>query len=65
MPFSQPSSTSCGSARLLLENPGLAAKLAGYVGTPVEKGMKMLPKRVQAGVHGATEKALMKALDVA
>jgi hypothetical protein len=52
-------------AKLLLENPGLAAKLANYVGSPVEKGMKLLPSRVQKGVHAATEKALMKALDVA
>jgi hypothetical protein len=52
-------------AKVLLENPGLAAKLASYVGTPVEKGMKLLPKAWQKGVHSATEKALMKALDVA
>src|SRR3954464_70993 len=52
-------------AKTLLENPGLAAKLASYVGTPVEKGMKLLPSKWQKVVHGATEKALMKALDVA
>ena len=52
-------------AKLLLENPGLAAKLANYVGTPVEKGMKLLPRSWQRGVHSATEKALMRALDVA
>jgi len=52
-------------AKALLENPGLAAKLAGYMGAPVEKGMKMLPKRLQGAVHSATEKALLKALDVA
>src|SRR5829696_1535369 len=52
-------------AKSLLENPGLAAKLAGYVGAPVEKGMKMLPRRLQGAVHSATEKALLKALDVA
>jgi hypothetical protein len=52
-------------AKLLLENPGLAAKLANYVGSPVEKGMKLLPSKVQKAVHAATEKALMKALDVA
>jgi hypothetical protein len=52
-------------AKLLLENPGLAAKLASYVGSPVEKGMKMLPRKIQSTVHSATEKALMKALDVA
>jgi len=52
-------------AKALLENPGLAAKLSSYVGSPVEKGMKMLPARVQKGVHKATEAALMKALDIA
>jgi hypothetical protein len=35
------------------------------VGSPVEKGMKMLPARWQKSVHTATEAALMKALDVA
>ncbi len=52
-------------AKLILENPGLAAKLANYVGSPVEQGMKLLPKSWQKGVHSATEKALMKALEVA
>jgi hypothetical protein len=52
-------------AKLLLENPGLAAKLSSVAGTPIEKGMKLLPKRWQKGVHTATEKALLKALDVA
>ncbi len=65
MPFSKEELDELRQAKLLLENPGLAAKLASYVGSPVEKGMKMLPKRWQAGVHSATEKALMKALDVA
>jgi hypothetical protein len=52
-------------AKKLLENPGLAAKLASYIGTPVEKGMKLLPGKWQRLVHSATEKALMKALEVA
>ena len=65
MPFTKEELDELGRAKGLLENPGLAAKLANYVGSPVEKGMKMLPRRWQAGVHGATEKALMKALDVA
>jgi hypothetical protein len=52
-------------AKMLLENPGIAAKLSSMVGSPVEKGMKMLPARWQKGVHTATEAALMKALDVA
>jgi EcsC family protein len=52
-------------AKQLLEHPGLAAKLASYAGSPVEKGMKLLPKPWQKAVHAATEKALMTALDVA
>ena len=52
-------------AKRLLENPGLAARLSAALGSPVEKGMKMLPSRWQKTVHTATESALMKALDVA
>lgn len=52
-------------AKQLLENPGLAAKLSATLGSPVEKGMTMLPARVRKTVHEATEAALMKALDVA
>ena len=52
-------------AKNILEHPGLAAKLSSLAGAPIEKGMKMLPKRWQQGVHSATEKALMKALDIA
>ena len=52
-------------AKALLENPGLAAKLSSMLGSPVEKGMKMLPASWQKTVHKATEAALMKAIDVA
>ncbi|HEX4943519.1 MAG TPA: EcsC family protein [Usitatibacteraceae bacterium] len=52
-------------AKALLENPGVAAKLSSMLGSPVEKGMKMLPSSWQKSVHKATETALMKALDVA
>jgi len=52
-------------AKELLENPGLAAKLSSLLGSPVEKGLKLLPPKVQKGVHKAAEGALMKALDVA
>jgi hypothetical protein len=52
-------------AKALLENPGIAAKLSSMIGSPIEKGMKLLPSRWQKGVHSATEAALMKALDVA
>ncbi|MEO5694835.1 MAG: EcsC family protein [Usitatibacter sp.] len=52
-------------AKAILENPGIAAKFSSMLGSPVEAGMKMLPKRWQKSVHSATEAALMKALDVA
>jgi EcsC family protein len=52
-------------AKWALEHPGLAARLSSVLGSPVEKGMKMLPARVQKTVHEATQAALMKALDVA
>ena len=53
------------AAKNLLENPGIAAKLAAVVGSPLEKGLKMLPKRMQGSVHKATQSALMKALNLA
>lgn len=52
-------------AKDVLEHPGIAAKLSALAGAPVERGMKMLPSRWQSAVHGATQAALMKALDVA
>ena len=52
-------------AKETLENPGIAAKLSALAGSPVEKGMKMLPSRWQSTVHSATEAALTKALEVA
>lgn len=65
MPLSKTELDDLRRAKDILENPGLAAKLTALAGAPVEKGMKMLPKRWQKGVHSATEKALMKALDIA
>jgi len=53
------------AAKNLLENPGIAAKLAAVVGSPLEKGIKMLPRRMQGSVHKATQSALMKALNLA
>ena len=52
-------------AKKLLENPGLAAKMSAALGSPIEKGVGLLPKRVQQGIHKASEAAMMKALDVA
>jgi hypothetical protein len=52
-------------AKLLLENPGLAVRLANLVGTPIEKGFKLLPKGWTEAVHSAARGALMRAIDVA
>jgi hypothetical protein len=52
-------------AKRILENPGVAAKLSALAGAPLEKGMALLPAKWQKNVHGATEAALMKALEVA
>ncbi|MFN7220179.1 MAG: EcsC family protein [Burkholderiales bacterium] len=52
-------------AKMLLENPGLAARLSSMLGSPIERGMAMLPARFQTTVHKASEAAMMKALDVA
>jgi hypothetical protein len=52
-------------AKALLENPGLAARASAMLGSPIERGMAMLPGKVQKTIHEASEAAMMKALDVA
>ena len=53
------------SAKLLLESPGLAAKISSFVGTPIEKGFALLPKQWNTVVTDATRKAIETALKVA
>jgi hypothetical protein len=65
VPLTAPDLQQLKAAKNLLENPGIAAKLAAVVGSPLEKGLKMLPKRMQGSVHKATQSALMKALNLA
>ncbi len=52
-------------AKLLLENPGLAARLSAMLGSPFERGMAMLPARFLSSVQKASESAMLKALEVA
>jgi len=52
-------------AKTLLENPSLAARLSAMLGSPIERGMALLPKSFQTTVHKASEAAMLKALDVA
>ena len=52
-------------ARALLENPGLAAKITGALGTPIEKGFDLLPKGWYELVDKSTNKALQAAVNSA
>ncbi len=52
-------------AQRLLENPGLAIRLTSALGTPVEKGLKLLPEDWSDKVQGAVEVSLQKAMEVA
>jgi hypothetical protein len=53
------------SAVHLLENPGIAAKITNVIGMPVEKGLEFLPGNWNRKIGEITQKALMKAADVA
>jgi EcsC protein family len=52
-------------AKKLLENPSFAARASAMLGSPIERGMTMLPARFKKVVNDASESAMMKALDVA
>lgn len=49
----------------LLENPGMAAKITNFIGMPIEKGMRFLPEDWNRKIGEVTQKALMKAANVA
>lgn len=53
------------SAKQLLENPGLAAKMSNAIGSPIEQGLKLLPKSWNSSINEVTQKALLKASDAA
>lgn len=52
-------------AKQLLENPGLAAKMSNAIGSPIEQGLKLLPKSWNSTINDVTQKALLKASDAA
>ena len=52
-------------AKGFLENPGLAVKISHVVGTPIEKGFRLLPEKWKPMVVDATRKSIEAALDVA
>lgn len=53
------------TAKSLLENPGLAAKITNLIGTPIEKGLELLPKGVEGKIGEITKVALEKSAEAA
>ncbi len=51
-------------AKQVLENPGLAVKITNVIGTPIEKGFALLPKKWSGVVSKSTKKAIGTALDI-
>ena len=52
-------------AKVLLENPSLAAKITGLIGMPIEKAFALLPEKWAKVVNEATKKSLETALQAA
>jgi hypothetical protein len=65
MPFTEKDIQEIKTAKKLLENPGIAARMTNLLGSPIEKGIEMLPDNWQEKVNNATKTAIYKALDVA
>ncbi|HDQ00497.1 MAG TPA: EcsC family protein [bacterium] len=63
MKFSQTDLADLRTAKKILENPGIAAKLTDLLATPIERGFEMLPPKWSALVNLASQKSLQKALD--
>src|SRR3954470_21568125 len=53
------------AAKAILENPGLTARLSNLLGSPIEKGFKLLPKNWSETINKTSRAALLKALEVA
>ena len=52
-------------AKNLLENPGVAAKVTNFIGTPIEKGLALLPDSWNKNIGEVTQAALLKASQAA
>jgi hypothetical protein len=53
------------TAKLLLEVPGLAARMSNLIGAPIEKGFELLPRQWHVLVNSAARKSIEMALEVA
>ncbi len=52
-------------AKRLLENPGIASKVTSFIGSPIEKGLGLLPDNWNKSIGDVTQTALLKASDAA
>lgn len=52
-------------AKTLLENPGIAIKLASMIGNPIQKGLDTLPANWNEKLSEITQTSLLKAADAA
>ena len=62
MPLSPEHHAQLATAKAILENPGLAMKVSGLMGKPIEKGFELLPAGWRRSVGSATRDALFYAL---
>ena len=60
MSLSPPISSNSRPPRTWLENPGLTAQLTSLLGTPIEYGLKKLPRKVNEKLGSVIEGALLK-----
>lgn len=51
------------AAKILLENPGLAARLTNMIGKPVEVVFQTIPERWKDRIHSVTRSSLLGALE--
>lgn len=65
MEFEQKDLSDLKKAKRLLEHPGVAAKISNLLGTPIEKGLELLPDSWNSTIGEATQVALSKAIQAA
>jgi len=65
MTFLQTELNDLQKAKTLLENPGMAAKITGLFGDPIEKGFQLLPDNWNVKIGEVTQGALFKAVHAA
>jgi hypothetical protein len=65
MNFTESDKKELQTAKNLLENPGIAARITNFIGTPIEKGFGLLPENWTKNIGDITKAALLKASETA